>query len=404
MVETPLFPEQGKLELAKQGIKDYLNGNKWNPCRCASCGNEYFAKKQTDLGSCGTLSCEGYEFLEKPRKKGHLTTDNLRVQFDSFFGKLQYPKALPIPLLIGSGNTLFTGTAGQIFNDAIIDESDYDKDAFRVAQPVIRLQGEQLVGKTDGISTSFVNLATEQISATVNNHTSNIDNWLNLLSSLGLYMGDVTIKMSDGHQDWGKGQFSTTTVKIYYGGLEIGVANYSPDVPQRTRPSLAMSDLTFGLERIAWAVNKTPSYYDIIGPINLSAKGKHEQMDSFRTMVLMAASGVIPSNKDRGSKFRLLSKKVSRLGETYPADLVSYYDSWWRSFIDLPIKSDEVNNIIVIERNRNINLLMQERLNLTRKTDISTDQSPETYIQHLLNSGISIDRIRETIQREEKLL
>ncbi len=404
MTERDTPSEQGKVESAKGEIRNYLGKNKWELCKCASCNSEYFSKKQTDSGNCETFSCEGYKFLEKPRKKGYLTTDSLNSQFNSFFENQNYAKALPIPILIGSGKTLFTGTGGQIFNSAIMEEREYDPRKFNVAQPVIRFQGEQSVGKIDGFSTSFVNLATEQVNATINDHLSHFDNWLNWLSNLGIYMGDVTMKLSDSHPNWGKGSFNISVVKMYYGGLEIGVVNYSIDVPQNTRPNLSISDLTFGLERIAWAVNKTPSYYDIVGPISLSAKNKHVEMDSYRTMVLMAGSGVNPSNKDRGSKFRLLSKKIADLGEAYPTGLVSYYDNWWRNFMDLPIKPEDVNRIMQGERNRNINLLMQEKLNLTRKMDLSIDQSPDVYIQQLLTKGISVDKIRKAIQEGERSL
>ena len=90
-------------------------------------------------------------------------------------------------------------------------------------------------------------------------------------------MNDFVIVMRTSEKDWGTGTFSAIELFFVYGGLELGDAAYL-SIPQATRPAIPISDIGFGLERIAWAVNKTGSYFDILLP--LSEAGTKEMFDS----------------------------------------------------------------------------------------------------------------------------
>ena len=206
-------------------------------------------------------------------------------------------------------------------------------------------------------------------------------------------MGDVSLKIAIDKPDWGKYQPDAVTVKINYLGLELGVANYFTNIPQQTRESLTLSDLSFGLERIAWALNKTPSYYDIVGPINYSAKGRHKLMDDYRTMTLMAASGVTPSNKDRGSKFRMLAKSSATPTGSINLDLVDYYYDWWKRFANLPLQKSDALDIIIREVNRNINV--EVRKSIGGSENIPLEITPDEYARRLIRMGKNVNDVRE---------
>lgn len=217
-------------EVIKSSLVEYLTGNRWRGRSCVSCGEAFFTKirrMDTELEKCGNYRCNDYEFLKKPRKKEFITPLDLATACQEFFTCVGYSKFEPVPIKTQRGKTLFTGTAGQIFDRAIFEESDYPTGPVYVAQPVVRLQGVSLVGEVEGFSTSFVNIATEQMNPTVDQHVAHLDNWLTFFSSIGLYVGDITMKVLNDSPDWGRGKFRDSVIKIYYGGLEIGVANYA---------------------------------------------------------------------------------------------------------------------------------------------------------------------------------
>lgn len=385
-------PVETRIDEVKLEIGDFLRNNGWRRFNCARCHSLCFAKAPNPESTCDSMECTGYKFLEKPRAKKPPGIGEIVRGFRTHFGNHGYKEANPIPIVSNIGTTLFTGTGTQIFDRAIFMEDVVLQKPHFVAQPVIRLQEVELVGKVDGFATSFVNLSTEHVNSSLQEHITHIDNWLSLLSRLKLYMGDFTLKFKEDNPTWGDIQLDALTIKLNYMGLEIGVANYFLDIPQTSRESLTISDLSFGLERIAWAINKTQSYFDIIGPLILSALNKHVYMDSYRTMTLMAASGVKPANSDRGSKFRMLAKKVSQPCGHFLEDLVRYYYGWWGRFTEFPISQNETVRRIRREWNRNVNIVFQEKLGGNRETPIYLD--PEDYLKRLVENGIDTGAIR----------
>lgn len=380
---------------------EMLTRNGWNFASCENCNNAYYAKEETTASNCSSNSCTGeYEFLNLSRKRKSMELLALSGGFSDFFSQNGYSEVKPIHIVNRVGNTLFTGNAGQFFDREIFRETAYDSTPVFIKQPVIRMQGEDIVGKVDGFTTSFVNVATEQLDASPEQHTHNLDLWMEFLSKSGLYMGDFTLKPKLERTNWGElNDIDTYTLKFNYKGLELGVANYAI-IPQRSRPPIAQSDLTFGLERVLWAINKNSSYFDLIGPFTYSLRGEHVKMDSYRTTTLMAASDVRPSNQDRGSKFRLFANKISSLDDEFNPDLVKYYYDWWKQFTDFPNSLATTTTILRREINRNRNLRIQRTMgknsitpNLNTSVDIDTDE----FVRKSFRNSRDLDKIRDAL-------
>lgn len=377
----------------QQEFEGFLVDKNWVPHNCPHCSSEYFAKERSATISCGSYECTGYEFIDRPVRRTFFDTYEVSEKITSAFESLAYKKAEAIPVVNQIGSTLFAGTSAQYYDTAIFQEERIDVAPIVIAQPVIRLQGKDLVGKVDGFTTAFVNIATEQSNATMTEHLQNFDHWLQQLSSLGLFMGDFSLKVATDKPEWGKHRPDAITVKINYLGLELGVANYFTNILQQTRAPLTLSDMSFGLERIAWGLNKTPSYYDMIGPINYSAKGNHKLMDDYRTMTLMSGSGVVPSNKDRGSKFRMLAKSSATPTEPLHPDLIDYYYEWWGQFANLPLQKSDAADIIVREVNRNTNIEIRKRIK--GPESIPLEITPDEYARHLMKTGKNINNVKD---------
>ena len=246
------------------------------------------------------------------------------------------------------------------------------------------------VGKLYNLCT--LNIALEQLNPIISDHLKHIDSWLTFISKMGLFMGEMTVRIVKDDPDWGGRTFDAITAKMYYGGLEIGVANWFVGIPQESRNSLRMSDVSFGLERLVWVTNKSNSYFDAIGPLNYSINSNQRLMDDYRTAVLMALSGVEPGNKDRPSKLRALVKDVSDPKLEIDRDLVVYYANWWKKFANYPVSVESALQVILDERNRNINLDIKNGLGIADSISIKT--SPAEYIDRIIAFGIPFDQIK----------
>lgn len=377
-------------------MEEHFIANNWQKRQC-SCGRIFFAKEKNTCMECGRGECNRSEFLQRPAPKNILTAQEVSSRLSAFFEEKGYRIARAISVLSEHGNNLFVGTSGQHFDKVIHKDGSIDVQPLFVTQPVIRLQSEPLVGKIDGFTTSFVNTSTEHLQATPAQHLEHVENWFTALSKLGIYVGDLTIRLKKDDPDWGKGRFTDAVMSFYYKGLEIAYANYFIDVPQQKRDPVSISDVSFGLERLLWALNKTPSYFQGVGPTHISLdESRHKEIDSIRTAVLMTGSGVEPGHRDRSSKLRLFSKHIAHPGIEFPESLIRYYYRWWNQFSQLLHTEARVIHSMKDEWARTSNLKLQRHL--TAPGDIPVEMMPDEYIRLLVKRGITLQKIKELLQ------
>jgi hypothetical protein len=206
-------------------------------------------------------------------------------------------------------------------------------------------------------------------------------------------MNDFTIIMRTSVNDWGTGKFSSLELFFCYGGLELGDAAYLR-IPQANRPAIPISDIGFGLERIAWAINKTESYFDILAPLTVT--GTREMFDSCRTIALLALCGVQAAPKGPGLQLRRFAKVLSE--KYYGMDIYSilaYYFDYWAQFITPSVSREVAIQHVRLEIDRFMNLKVCELLRLPTPQSETT----EAYFSRLVYScGISIYELRKAIQ------
>ena len=380
-------------------IDVYFSKNRWSLKSCPLCSAQYFTKR--DLDTCGSYAClKGYPFLAIPAPKQPKGLLNLHKELSSFFTALQYVQIPARSVFRKNERTLFASTSGQVFDDVIYHGRPVSARDVFCAQPVIRLQFADQVGAIEGVATSFVNVATDRWSSTAEQYVEAVDAWLTLLSKQGFFVSNLTIKRRYAENQWGDKVVHAEMLKFNYGGLELGVANYFLDIPLSDGTQATMSDLSFGLERIAWAINKTASYFDAVGPLSQTIRSKVVFMDTMRTLTLMAASGVNPSPHDHGSKFRMLAKRVNTQTEGFvrdARDAVEYYYAQWGTFIQFPRMLQVISHIVRAELDRNVNCELQELTGFTG----DTDDSQEEYLQELTSKHLSTNQVRELLKRKE---
>lgn len=364
---------------------DFFARRNWQRKQCPLCLEEYYTKR--DLPHCGSYRCAGgYPFLNIPAPKAYLEFGACAENFRTFFPAHGYQLSPPIVIVRDDERTLFASTAGQIYDDLIYGQSlQEDPQRCAVLQPVIRLQGIGLVASLDGISMSFVHAATECWNTSAEEHFSALDQWLDFFSGLGLHVGGLCLKNKRAENDWAGRTVTSEMLKINYGGLEIGVANLFFNIPQPFDAMATLSDIGVGLERLVWVINKSPAYFDSIGPLSSVTIHKRVALDAIRTATLMAGSNVMPNHKNQGSKLRaiigLIVEEAQRLN-LY--ELVRYYHWQWTSFANLPASREQTYSAIWQEINRDLNLETNRMLGI----DEPFEQDHEEFLRRAVQKRV----------------
>lgn len=370
---------------------EFFARRSWQRKQCPFCQESYYTKR--GLPHCGSYWCSGgYTFTTIPAPKFYLEFGTCIARLREFFKEHGYPVQSPIAVVRNNERTLFASTAGQVYDDLIygtVVESEPCQCV--VLQPVIRLQSIGLVSSMEGISTSFVCAATEKWHASADEHYGVFDYWLDFFSSLGLHVGGFCLKTKQADNDWAGRTVTSEMIKINYSGLEIGVANFFLNIPQTNNTVATLSDIGVGVERLVWAINKSPSYFDSIGPLSCVIMLERVTLDAIRTATLMAASGVVPNHKNQGSKLRaMIGFVVDYAQHVNFYELVQYYYGQWVSLIDLPVLREHTYSVIWQEINRALNLKTNQELGI----DEPFDQNHEEFLRRAVQKRtISISRV-----------
>ncbi len=374
---------------------DYLLGRGWELRQCPKCSCNYFTKRGID--NCASYSCNGgYTFTEvnSPRQLAEL--EPFVKSMASCFSSRGFVSTPPIKLLRENERTLFASAAGQVFDPAIYGGSEPSEPKVFVIQPVIRLQKADMVGVIEGFATSFLNAATEQWQTTASEHFESLDNWLDFFSAQGLYIGNLCLEVSQETENWDGRIVEAESLKINYSGLEIAIANFFHGISQANEEA-TLSDISLGAERLVWAINKTGSYFDAVGPLYDALLGRVAAMDAIRTLTLMSSAGVTAGHKNHGYQFRSLARsRAQHLQKVNTHDLAVFYYSQWARFLEPTHERSAVEKEISSETERNINLEFNELL----RTGIDCDQVTEDFLRTVVRKRKSTpDELRAIIRK-----
>ena len=377
-------------------LQAFMSERGWTKCQCSICQRTFFTKSpNTSENTCQWRNCakDNQRFLSLPKRKRPLRINQVSESIHDHFkaSGFEISSALNVASSVGQTELIVAGV--QIL-DNVIHLGDQPKtDKIFVAQPCVRMQFQPQVSTGESISTSFVNICSEQMMATFAQHLAAIDCWLSALSKVGLYMDNINLVVRTSPKNWGTGDFESLELFFIYGGLELGDAAFFL-VLQPNRPAIPVSDIGFGLERIVWAVNKTESYFDNFTPIISS--GSRESIDAHRTLALLSLCGVKPSNKGPGLQLRRLIKPIIK-GYSRPstADLLAYFCAYWARFIEPNVPSAEAIRVVQLEAERQINLAICHEHKLPPPKDEATD----TYLDRLVyNNGMNIHELRKAVR------
>ncbi len=382
----------------KYGIafEDFLAKNKFIETQYS--GNDERVKKSYTIESENIAE---YNEREKKRKLTEILTLQGVEFLKNFFESGGFKNIPPKSIINENSITLFTSAGVQNLDLIIHNEEEIKERKIYVAQPVVRTQFIPII--KEEILSSFINISTEIVNATPEEHFHAFDYWIKFLETIGLEKDRIILRLVDSKDKWGERKFLSKVIKLDYNDLEIGDAMYIADMPQNTRNNLSISDMGFGLERIKLARTPSEPFFENIASI---PDIDYKTIDCLRTLVLLAGSGVEPANNKHGYRFRQLSKLLTRINFGKEINRIDFnnlieffYDNWknWTNFIT---GKENIIKIINIENERNFN---RELLNILkekyRDVDININQSTEKLIKALKHTSVDQNYLKNLLKK-----
>ncbi len=292
-------------------------------------GETIYVKKRADYPPTN--------FLDKPKKTTLPSIEETIRSINHFFSKRGYTLGVESDISLKDNyDTFLMGAGIQYFRRCFWGSDIPGEGRFFIPQPVVRVKYADRI--KEGVTSSFVNPTTAQLLGSFQDHLASLDDWFDLFSEIGLYMGDFNLRIvsPERYGQGKKGNWASTdgfSMSINYLNLNIGDAGYIR-VPTNKNGILEVSDIGFGLERILWALYKTPSYFDLIGPEIERKYSRFTLMDSMRSATLLGMSNINNATQDAYNQFRKFTKTASHeygLFDTFR--LVKHYYGFWSKFI-----------------------------------------------------------------------
>jgi len=292
-------------------------------------GRTFYLKKESNYPP--------FNFLDKPSKKNLPSFQKIIQEINSFFLDNNYDSKVENNICLDQKikDTFIIGAGIQYFREYFWNDKNLIKGKYFIPQPVIRMKSLNNIG--EGITSSFVNISTVDLETSFEKHLYHLENWFNLISKLGLYVGDFNLEVipKKRYAKNKKGNWNKTdgfSLSINYFNLNVGDAGFIK-IPTK-RQELCVSDIGFGLERLLWSLYKTPSYFDIIGPKSETKYLRFKLVDSIRSATLLVMSNLSKENIDSYNQF----KKFIKIGSQYYGSfdtmkLIQHYYIFWSNFI-----------------------------------------------------------------------
>ncbi|MCS6769600.1 MAG: alanine--tRNA ligase [Candidatus Caldarchaeum sp.] len=400
---------------------DFFLSNSFVRKQCKICG-EFFWTLDAVREDCGESPCVEYSFLEKPYAAVSLTVREARQRFIDFFVERGHAPVKPYPIVARWRTDLFLTDA------SIVDFQPWVTDGIApppanplvVSQPCARLVDLDKIGLTFGRHLTVFEMG--------GHHAFNYPDkrvyWKDettaychefMTKVLGIAPADLIYKESW----WSGGGNEGPCLEVIAGGLEVATLvfmQFKTLDGGRAETPIKTVDTGYGIERLAWFTQRTPSAFDaiygglvdrVMGMMGVSRPStelltryaKHtglvvpkagvsvaelrrrvadlsgismsdvinliqpyekiySSLDYSRAIAFIVSEGVVPSNVKTGYLARLLIRRAYRLlrslnAEERMLDLLDMQVEFWkRDFPHLEEMRDEMLDIVSHEVNK----------------------------------------------------
>jgi len=291
---------------------------------CAKCKCFFWSTIEREL--CGDAPCVEYSFIGKPLLSKPMNLDEARESFLSFFDKHNHTRVERAPVVARWRNDIYLSIASiAVFQPHVTSGSSKPPaNPLAISQPCIRLNDLESVGRSGRHLTTFEMMA---------HHAFNDEKekiyWQNrtvelcheFYTGLGLNGSKITYK----ENPWVGGGNGGEALEVLAGGLELATLVFM-DLEEDSEGDIELKGIKFkrmprsivdtgyGLERLVWASQGTPTIYEAVFPEAVSFLTKKSNLEN----KLKSSGSLISENAklcgvlsvDYGSDLTELRQKV----------------------------------------------------------------------------------------------
>ncbi|MBN1678614.1 MAG: alanine--tRNA ligase [Candidatus Thermoplasmatota archaeon] len=397
---------------------EFFRTNGFQRRQCRSCGKHFWTLADTDV--CGEAPCIEYTFIGKPVLKEKLSVHEMRESFLSFLEREGHTRVSRYPITARwRDDVFFTQASIYGFQPWVIQGVvEPPANPLAISQTCVRFNDIDNVGKTGSHFTMF-----EMMAHHVFNKRGKEVYWKDRTTELcHKFLTEVhgldpkAVNYSEAW--WEGGGNSGPCLEVLLGGLEVATLvfmQYAVDNGVQKPMDIQVVDTGYGLERITWISQGTPSAYeavfgDVLEDLKRLSGTKVEDavlaqyaraagamkietsadvralksdaaaklgmdVDEFikqirpfesmyvicdhtRALMFMLSDGVVPSNVRQGYFARLLVRRslreMAQLGvETKLSEIVAkQVDYFSKDFPDLKENRDEIIKLVDVEQEK----------------------------------------------------
>ncbi|MEM3085991.1 MAG: alanine--tRNA ligase [Halobacteria archaeon] len=292
---------------------------------CGSCGADFWS---LDPGRdrCGDAPCVPYSFIGAPVLQ-RKSVEQMREAYLSFLESQGHTRLKPYPVVAARwrDDVLLTNASIYDFQPWVTSgQVPPPANPLAISQPCIRLDDVESVGRSGRHLTSFEMMAHHAFNAP-GKEVYWRDETLRLCSEFLWKAGADPAAVTYKEKWWFGGGNAGPSVEVMLGGLEVATlvfmdreAHPAGDVElggQKYRPmERRIVDTGYGLERLAWASQGTPTVYDSVFPeVVRRIQGLAGlDIEKHRDLLGKVARLAGPMGDLRGTTLRELRKRVSK--------------------------------------------------------------------------------------------
>lgn len=329
-------------ELEQQLQLRFFLDNGFHRLKCGAC-HSWFWTLERDRKVCGDAPCVEYQFIEEPLTKQPFQLAKMRETFLSFFENEGHTRVPRYPVVARWREDIYLTIASIADFQPWVTSGQAPPPAnpLAISQPCIRLNDLANVGKSGRHFTTFEMMAHHAFNKPgqdiywADKTVEYCDSFLH--RSLGIERERITYK----ENPWAGGGNAGPAVEVLAGGLEVATLVFmnlkadphgNVDVKgEKYSPlDLRIVDTGWGLERLTWASQGTPTAYDAVFPQLVDFVRSHSNvsfdLDNPRTAKIVAEharlAGVM--SLDAASNLHELragvAKRLGAKGVTITAD------------------------------------------------------------------------------------
>ena len=233
---------------------------------CKTCGHEFYA--QVDRDTCGDAPCDEYEFIGNPATDKPYTLYEIQQVFREFLEKEGHTPIKRYPILakrwrddvflVGASIFCFQPwvTSGMVKPPA---------NPLEIEQPSVRLNDVDNVGRTGRHMTCFT-MGSHTVINTEDNFVYWEDETIRLCHEFFKYIGINTKEICFIKSWWSGGGNEGPCYEVCVRGVELATLVFiqykTLDNGEKEDIPIKVVDTGYGLERIAWISQGTPTAYD----------------------------------------------------------------------------------------------------------------------------------------------